>query len=39
MDCLPASLSGKTYYQPTSRGFEETIRKRLEEWKRLKKKG
>jgi hypothetical protein len=26
MDCLPASLSGKTYYQPTSRGFEETIR-------------
>src|SRR6186997_556665 len=36
MDCLPPSLSGKTYYQPTSRGFEETIRKRIEEWKRLR---
>src|SRR5687767_4906754 len=37
MDCLPPSLSGKTYYQPTGRGFEDTIRKRIEEWKRLKK--
>jgi putative ATPase len=37
MDCLPASLSGKTYYQPTNRGFEETLRKRIEEWKRLRK--
>ena len=36
MDCLPPSLSGKRYYQPTSRGFEDTIRKRIEEWKRLK---
>jgi len=38
MDCLPASLSGKTYYQPTSRGFEETIRKRLADWKEARKK-
>ncbi|HUP40964.1 MAG TPA: hypothetical protein VM115_12650, partial [Vicinamibacterales bacterium] len=37
MDCLPPSLSGKTYYQPTGRGFEDTIRKRIEDWKRLKK--
>ncbi len=38
MDCLPASLSGRQYYKPTPRGFEETIRKRMEEWQRLKKK-
>ena len=38
MDCHPPSLSGKTYYQPTDRGFEETIRQRIDEWKRLRKK-
>src|SRR5687767_6541684 len=38
MDCLPPSLSGKTYYQPTERGFEDTIRKRIQEWKQLRKK-
>jgi putative ATPase len=37
MDCLPASLSGKQYYQPTTRGFEETIRKRMDEWKKSRK--
>jgi putative ATPase len=37
MDCLPASLQGKTYYQPTNRGFEEEVRKRLETWRRLRK--
>ena len=37
MDCLPPSLSGKTYYEPTTRGFEGTIRKRIEEWKEMKK--
>src|SRR5918994_841643 len=36
MDCLPPSLSGKTYYQPTGRGFEETLRKRIQEWKQLR---
>jgi putative ATPase len=36
MDCLPPSLSGKTYYHPTARGFEETIRKRIEEWKKAR---
>jgi putative ATPase len=37
MDCLPPSLQGKRYYHPTARGFEETIRKRIEEWKTLRK--
>jgi putative ATPase len=39
MDCLPPSLSGKEYYRPTDRGFEETIRKRIEYWKRARSKG
>jgi putative ATPase len=38
MDCLPPSLSGKTYYHPTDRGFEDTIRKRIQAWKQLRKK-
>jgi putative ATPase len=38
MDCLPPSLSGKTYYEPTDRGFEETIRKRIADWKNARKK-
>ena len=37
MDCLPPSLAGKQYYQPTTRGFEETIRKRIDEWKNARK--
>src|SRR6185503_17596335 len=37
MDCLPPSLSGKAYYQPTNRGFEETIRRRIAEWKEARK--
>ena len=38
MSCLPDSLAGSTYYQPTSQGFEERLRKRLEEIKHLKSK-
>jgi putative ATPase len=38
MDCLPGSLQGKKYYQPTGRGYEETIRRRLDEWTRARKK-
>ena len=38
MDCLPPSLSGKSYYRQNGRGFEETIRKRIDEWKRLRRK-
>ena len=33
MECLPPSLAGRTYYQPTDRGFEEIIRKRIQQWK------
>jgi putative ATPase len=36
MDCLPESLQGKKYYQPTDRGFEAEIRKRLDAWKKAK---
>jgi putative ATPase len=38
MDCLPPGLQGKTYYQPTDRGFEETIRQRLSAWKKAREK-
>jgi putative ATPase len=37
---LPKPLEGKTYYHPTDRGFEEVIKKRMEEWKKkLKQEG
>jgi putative ATPase len=31
---LPKPLEGRTYYHPTDRGFEQVIKKRLEEWKK-----
>ena len=37
MQCLPDSLLGRTYYQPTEQGAEARCRARLEqirEWKR-----
>jgi len=36
MDCLPESLAGRRYYQPTERGFEKEIKRRLDGWERLK---
>jgi putative ATPase len=36
MACLPPSLAGRTYYQPTERGFEKEIKRRLEGWSRIK---
>ena len=36
MECLPPSLAGRRYYHPTDRGFEETVRRRLERWQALK---
>jgi putative ATPase len=36
MTCLPPALEGRRYYQPTGRGFEEEIRRRLERWAELK---
>lgn len=37
MQCLPDSLLGRTYYQPTEEGFEARYKERLQqikEWKR-----
>ena len=36
MECLPSSLQGRRYYEPTDRGFEREIRKRLDAWEALK---
>jgi putative ATPase len=36
MDCLPESLRGKTYYEPTERGFEKEIKRRLDGWRDIK---
>jgi putative ATPase len=36
MSCLPPALADRKYYQPTDRGFEQEIRRRLEEWQRMK---
>ncbi len=32
MDCLPESLRGRKYYEPTERGFEKEIKRRLDGW-------
>ena len=34
MTCLPPAHEGRAFYEPTERGFEATIRKRLTEWRR-----
>jgi len=39
MTCLPEGLLGRRYYQPTDEGFEARIRQRLDEIRRLQKKG
>jgi putative ATPase len=39
MTCLPESLLGRAYYKPTDQGFEARIRQRLEEIRRVRKKG
>jgi putative ATPase len=36
MECLPPSLAGKKYYNPTDRGFEKEIKRRLEGWQKVK---
>jgi putative ATPase len=36
MDCLPPSLSGTRFYQPTERGIEKKIGERLEEIRKWK---
>jgi putative ATPase len=37
MDCLPAALSGKRYYEPTLRGMEQKIHERLEQIRQKRK--
>ena len=36
MECLPESLSGKTFYEPTDRGVEQRIAARLDELRKKK---
>jgi putative ATPase len=36
MSCLPPSLEGRRYYEPTSRGFEKEIKRRLDGWQEIK---
>jgi putative ATPase len=38
MTCLPESLTDRTYYRPTDQGFENRIRQRLEDIRRIQKK-
>jgi putative ATPase len=38
MECMPASLAGTVFYQPSGRGFEERLRERLE-WLRKRRSG
>jgi putative ATPase len=38
MECLPPSLEGHRYYQPTARGIEKRIAERLEEIRKAKQK-
>ena len=39
MTCLPENLSGHTYYEPTDQGFEQRLRARLDEIRKLKFRG
>jgi putative ATPase len=36
MECLPPSLAGRRYYEPTNRGLEKRIGERLEEIRKAK---
>jgi putative ATPase len=36
MDCLPPSLADRKYYNPTDRGFEKEIKRRLDAWEKVK---
>src|SRR2546428_3199352 len=38
MSCLPENLAGRTYYKPTDQGFEQRLRQRLSEIRKLKSK-
>lgn len=36
-DYLPEKLAGNLYYHPTERGYEKTVKERLDKWRALKK--
>jgi putative ATPase len=36
-DYLPEELKEQTYYEPTDRGYEKIVKKRLAEWRKLRK--
>lgn len=36
MSCLPSALEGRKFYQPTERGFEKEIKRRLDGWAEIK---
>jgi putative ATPase len=36
MDCLPASLQGRSYYQPTQEGREKQLAQRMEEIRKIR---
>ncbi|PWT82482.1 MAG: AAA family ATPase [Blastocatellia bacterium] len=37
MTCLPPALSDRRYYEPTERGFESEVKRRMEAWDEIKK--
>jgi putative ATPase len=37
MSCLPPALEGRRYYEPTERGFEAEIKRRLDGWEAIRK--
>jgi len=36
LDCLPPSLEGRRYYEPSDRGFEKELKRRLDGWTAIK---
>ena len=36
MSCLPDNLSGRSYYKPTDQGFEQRLRQRLDEIRKIR---
>src|SRR5712671_5897125 len=39
MQCLPDNLAGRSWYKPTDQGFEQRLRQRLEEIRKIKSRG
>jgi putative ATPase len=38
MECLPPAHQGRQFYKPTDRGFEGEVQRRLDEWRKRRKK-